>query len=122
MYVVLKLLIISLQLYLGISQECKLTCEEPRLPTTSLVMGKKGPRGVAGPPGVKGATGLPGATGETGLPGATGETGLPGVKGATGLPGATGATGVCLCDQSEVEAKISALQSMVGKIEIKSLN
>ena len=85
----LQLLIISLQLYLGISH--KLTYEEPKLPTTSLVIGPPGP---AGPPGT---------------------------KGESGPPGTNGTNGVCVCDQSEIVRKITALQSMGGKMEIKSL-
>jgi len=80
-----KILVFSLHILLVTSQECKLTCEEPNLPTTSLIMGKTGPRGEAGPQGTKGEI------------------------------------GDCVCDLSEVEDKITALQSMVGKIEIKSL-
>jgi len=39
---------------LAAAQECHLTCEQPKLPTTSLVMGKKGPKGDRGPVGETG--------------------------------------------------------------------
>ena len=101
-------------------------------------MGKAGPRGEIGPPGIKGEVGppgikgelgphgtngkdgLPGTEGEVGPPGIKGEVGPPGIKGEVGPPGTNGKDGVC--DLSEVEDKITSLQSVVGKIEIKSLS
>ena len=109
----LKLLAILLHVYLANAQECKFVCEEPKHPPTSLVMGKAGPRGDIGPPGIKGENGAVGQTGTKG------EIGPPGPKGEIGPPGTSGKDGVC--DLSGVEGKIASLQSVVGKIEIKSL-
>ena len=137
-----KLLVISLQFFLVTSQECRMICEEPNLPTTSLIMGKAGPRGEVGPPGEIGTRGLQGTKGEngdTGLRGTKGEngdtgpqgtkgeigdTGLRGAKGEngdTGPQGTKGENGHCVCDMTDFEDKITAIQSIVGSIEIKSL-
>ena len=67
-----KLLVILLHVYLASAQECKYVCEEPKHPSTSLVMGKAGPRGEIGPPGTKGEVGPPGTKGEVGPPGTKG--------------------------------------------------
>ena len=112
-----KIVIFSLHIFLVTSQECKLTCEEPNLPTTSLIMGKAGPRGEVGPPGEIGTRGLQGTKGENG------DTGLRGTKGEngdTGPQGTKGENGHCVCDMTEFEDKITAIQSIVGAIKIKS--
>ena len=75
-------------------------------------MGKAGPRGEVGPRGPQGAKGENGDTGPPGTKGGNGDTGPQGTKGETGY---------CVCDMSEFEDKITAIQSIVGKIEIKSL-
>ena len=125
-----KILIISLHFFLVISQECKLTCEEPKLPTTSMVIGKAGPRGEVGPQGEIGPRGLQGTIGENGdtgprgAKGENGDTGPQGTKGENGdigPQGTKGENGHCVCDMTDFEDKITAIQSIVGSIEIKSL-